>query len=213
MAALAVNLRGACFLFRLLFIALIAFTAYEIYSGYGYYTDLREGTRSLERVQDQLSFSNLTRGEQEVLGLRAELALASEQFRSARDGLNKDPGLKLASLVPDADRQADAVLALVAATDELIRGGLEASDVFLAFLRSQQGSQPTLERGQDFLRAQQERITRVRAYLAEAKSQRAKIEGELLPPIEDAKSELDRTLVLIDMLVSEYELVSRADSG
>ena len=198
-------------MFRILLTALvvfIAFVAFESYSSYRNYEHFQAGSRSLIKVQDQLSIADLTSSEQNVIGLRTELLAAGKHFRSARDGLERDPALKLASEVPEVDRQAIAMIALAAAADELVQGGLEASEVFLAFVRYQESAPPTLRRGQEFVASQQTQIARVQDRIAEAKLQRAKVHGLLLPPIVVARDELDRAIARIDALMAEYEVAA-----
>jgi hypothetical protein len=198
-------------LLRILFLALlalVAFIAFEAYSGYRYYQDVREGSRSLDRVQDQLSLAGLTTSEQQVAGMRRALVLAGEHFESARKSLSRDPGLELASLIPPVDRQVDAAIALLTAAEELVRGGLEASEVFLAFVRYQESAPPSLRRGQAFIASQQPLLDRVDAHIAAAKSERAKVGGGLVPPIANARDEFDRTLTQMESLIAEYVLAA-----
>jgi hypothetical protein len=196
---------------RILFIALLALgvcIAFEAYSGYGYYQDVREGSRSLDRVQEQLSLAELTTNEQQVAVLRQELVVAGGHFEAARKSIARDPGLELASLIPPVERQIDAAIALVAAAEELVRGGLEASEIFLAFVRYQESAPASLRRGQAFIASQQPQIERVEAHISVAKSQRAKVGGGLVPPIANARDEFDRTIARVESVLAEYVLAA-----
>lgn len=192
-------------IFRLAMLALIGLIGYEGYLAYGYYDDITTGTRSLEKVERQIDASSvLTKSEADVLALREELGVAAQSFDSARGRTERDPGLRVASAIPGANRQADAFTAIVQSADDLVGSGLLGSEVLLGYVRSTRGNGGfSASEGLAFLETHQGTITQLDATVTEVKLRRADIGGDLLPPLLEATRQLDRMIELVEVVLAD----------
>lgn len=185
---------------------LVLALAFEGWRAWAFYQNLSESRAALLALRRDLDLDSLEASEQEVLDIRERLQAAAAKLDSAAAFARHDPLLIVASAVPGAGKNAAALRQLVQAARESSRTGLLATEVLLAFQRSEgRPGNTSIQNAMEFIQSQQAQMREVRLGLDRMQARADRVPAGLLDPLQQAREDLDLAIAKLRGLVEGYE--------
>jgi hypothetical protein len=208
--------RGRGAVIAILVLALLAVVGYTGYAGTTVYRQLDSGHQELLAAQAGMSAAAQTADPAQLRASAAQLRLAERDFSDAGRRSRDDPAFRLASGIPGAGRNLDAIAHLAAIGVDMSRAGEAAAEVAIqvAALKERYAGraltpddlQVVLQQAQGIAKDYSASTQAIGRQLRAAHVERAQVTTtDLVGPLKDAYDAVDRALAQADTAFLRFQ--------